>query len=1030
MSNKQLGQRIAELRKQNNLSQKELAEKLCVSNKTISKWECGNGSPDFETMQKLANIFSISLDDFSKSEKQTIKQEENKQIKQENVDNNINKKKVTIISSIISACIVLVLTISLLCFFLVPRNPNIQESSLFTINQEQSELYCSVDNNKEILSLGNSLELPRNNKWKLYYDVNGMVEISSKTVNLQVGDNVFYIVVENTAGETKTYKTIIRRKPLYVVTFNANGGDLITQQIVMEDNFAELVIPNREGYIFNCWDYDFSKPITSNITINASWIAKNLKITYFANNGTDNSVIQNITYDTQVSLKSENEFTKKGYTLSSWNTKSDGSGNSFSTSKSYTNYNIAEDLILYAQWVINQYDINATKNLENAGTINGLGSFDYNSTKTLTAITNEGYTWDGWYSVDGTSLSKSQSLQLTLEDKDIEVCARWTANKYNINLNVNGGNSISLERKKLTFGESFTLPITMKTEAIFLGWFDDKNTQYTNANGTSLINWDIAFNTTLYAHYKINEYQVDLSKNIGVAGSVSGNGLKEYGSTVNLSAQTNDGYSFVGWYLGTEQISTNTTYSFVMSNYPIVYTAKWKANDYTITMNVNDGIGLVENTQIITFNTTFTLPTTTKNGYTFDGWYLGVNGTGTQITDNNGNSLTVWNIADNKTLYAKWDLITNAITYSLNDGTVATANPTTYTIEDLDITINNPTRAGYVFDGWIGTNLEEPTKTLKISAGSFGDRHFGACWSKNNEFVAISNATDLCNIVNNLNGYYYLTQDIDMTGIEFTTLGDENNAFTGVLDGCGHIITNLNTENGIFYNLTGQVFNLGIYSTTKIYCPIANYNNGKIQNCKIEGILKSYGITKTNNGQIINCTVKGKITDNQTAVVNANACGVCYTNNNLIYGCIINATITASSNYKNAVAAGISAINCGLIQNSIVLNDVTASAGRPIDYSSMTGTSGCVGRIVSNNATNGQLVNVYYLSSQKISATEFNSSSQKVSGDYNRTGNSIVSFNVSNIGLGIFVDINNLVLCPNNVWVEVDGDYPKLYWEI
>lgn len=82
MNNKQLGQRIAELRKQNNLSQKELAEKLCVSNKTISKWECGNGSPDFETMQKLANIFSISLDDFSKSEKQTIKQEENKQIKQ------------------------------------------------------------------------------------------------------------------------------------------------------------------------------------------------------------------------------------------------------------------------------------------------------------------------------------------------------------------------------------------------------------------------------------------------------------------------------------------------------------------------------------------------------------------------------------------------------------------------------------------------------------------------------------------------------------------------------------------------------------------------------------------------------------------------------------------------------------------------------------------------------------------------------------------------------------------------------------
>ena len=63
MDSKELGKRISELRKKNNMSQQDLADKLNVSNKTISKWECGNGLPDVIALNTMASVFGITLDE-------------------------------------------------------------------------------------------------------------------------------------------------------------------------------------------------------------------------------------------------------------------------------------------------------------------------------------------------------------------------------------------------------------------------------------------------------------------------------------------------------------------------------------------------------------------------------------------------------------------------------------------------------------------------------------------------------------------------------------------------------------------------------------------------------------------------------------------------------------------------------------------------------------------------------------------------------------------------------------------------------
>ena len=59
----ELGNRLAELRKQHGLSQEELADQLGVSRQAISKWERGEASPDTDNLIELARIYGISLDE-------------------------------------------------------------------------------------------------------------------------------------------------------------------------------------------------------------------------------------------------------------------------------------------------------------------------------------------------------------------------------------------------------------------------------------------------------------------------------------------------------------------------------------------------------------------------------------------------------------------------------------------------------------------------------------------------------------------------------------------------------------------------------------------------------------------------------------------------------------------------------------------------------------------------------------------------------------------------------------------------------
>lgn len=66
-------EKLKKLRKGQNLTQEQLAEKLNVSRQAITKWETSDGTPDIENLKQISNFFNISIDELVKEENLELK---------------------------------------------------------------------------------------------------------------------------------------------------------------------------------------------------------------------------------------------------------------------------------------------------------------------------------------------------------------------------------------------------------------------------------------------------------------------------------------------------------------------------------------------------------------------------------------------------------------------------------------------------------------------------------------------------------------------------------------------------------------------------------------------------------------------------------------------------------------------------------------------------------------------------------------------------------------------------------------------
>ena len=78
-----MGSFLAELRKERNLTQAELGEKLGVTNKTISRWETGNYMPSVEMLEELSTMYGMTINELLSGKK--LSTEEYKEMAETNI---------------------------------------------------------------------------------------------------------------------------------------------------------------------------------------------------------------------------------------------------------------------------------------------------------------------------------------------------------------------------------------------------------------------------------------------------------------------------------------------------------------------------------------------------------------------------------------------------------------------------------------------------------------------------------------------------------------------------------------------------------------------------------------------------------------------------------------------------------------------------------------------------------------------------------------------------------------------------------
>lgn len=216
------------------------------------------------------------------------------------------------------------------------------------------------------------------------------------------------------------------------------------------------------------------------------------------------------------------------------------------------------------------------------------------------------------------------------------------------------------------------LPTPLRSGYTFAGW-------YTASSGgtqvTSSTRYTTSGNSTVYAHWSINQYDVTLSKGTGIS-SVSGGGTYDYGARVSIRATASSGYTFSKWSItsGSATIASTTSSSTTLTvgASDVTVSALAEANSYTVTFNANGG-SVSTSSKTVSYNSTYgTLPTPTRSNYVFVGWYTSASG-GSLRT-----SSSTYTTAGDSTLYAHWGYksvtVYVRLRYINEDGTGGTTN--------------------------------------------------------------------------------------------------------------------------------------------------------------------------------------------------------------------------------------------------------------------------------------------------------------------------------------------------------------------
>ena len=535
------------------------------------------------------------------------------------------------------------------------------------------------------------------------------------------GSNGKFYVPGDSVPADVTALTVQWTDPTYAVTLHPNGGTINNGNVTEYIYGVGATLPTADdmtytGHTFKGW-YDneglTGDPVMAiggtemgNKEYWAKWEINQYTITFDTAGG---SAIAPITQDYGTAITAPADPTREGYTFAGWDTAIPATMP-------------AHNMTITAQWTVNQYTI--TFDTDGGSEVAPITQ-DYGSAITAPAApTREGYTFTGW----------DKTIPATMPAGDMTITAQWTVNQYTITYDLDGGTAEGNPDTYTVETDAFTLKNPTRPGYTFTGWSGTGLTGEDNLTVT--IPKGSTGNRSYTAHWSLNTYSITYDLNGGTA---SGNptSYTVESATITLNQPTKTGYTFTGW-SGTDLTGEdNLTVTIPAgSTGDRSYTAHWSLNTYSITYDLDGGTASGNPDFYTVESSTITLNPPTRTGYTFIGW----SGTDLSGSDNLTVTIPAGSIG-NRSYIAHWSLNTYSITYDLDGGT-ALGNPDFYTVESSAITLNEPTKAGYVFTGWSGTDLVgEDNLTVTIPAGSTGDRRYTAHWEFDPTIIAALNPT-------------------------------------------------------------------------------------------------------------------------------------------------------------------------------------------------------------------------------------------------------------------------------------------------
>lgn len=412
-----------------------------------------------------------------------------------------------------------------------------------------------------------------------------------------------------------------------------------------------------------------------------------------------------------------------GYTFTNW-TEND---NEVSTDANYT-FMVNGNRTLKANFTAqlpNEYTISLSANPNNGGSVSGGGTYHEGESCTVSATSNENYTFTNW-TENGEEVSSDTNYTFTVNGNRTLVAhfELLPPNSYAINVSAEPSNGGSVSGGG-TFeeGQSCTVRATANDSYIFSNWTENGNVVSTNASYSFTVN----SNRTLVAHFSAigtSNYTVNVSASPSDGGTVTGGGTYEQGQSCTVRAIANSGYTFANWTENGNEVSTNANYSFtVNSNRNLVahFTAQG-TNTYSINISANPSNGgTVTGGGTYEQGQSCTVRATANNGYTFVNWTEN----GTQVSANANYTFTV---NGNRNLVANF---TQQNTYTINAGVTPTGAGTvtgdgTYQ-QGQSCTLRATPATGFTFQKWTknGTQVStNATYTFTVTESATFVAHF------------------------------------------------------------------------------------------------------------------------------------------------------------------------------------------------------------------------------------------------------------------------------------------------------------------